>query len=218
MQTVHPHIRGAYPAREFCSILRPGSSPHTWGILVRARDLETLERFIPTYVGHTAFMASLNRLYCGSSPPTWGIRASGLTDTTPSRFIPTYVGHTSSNRDAEITITVHPHLRGAYRQPKCHNASCLGSSPPTWGIRPRKHPAAVPVRFIPTYVGHTTQDSPARVATPVHPHLRGAYGRRPVGAERRPVHPHLRGAYGPRGAAAATGRRFISTYVGHTSV
>ena len=176
-------------------------------------------RFIPTYVGYThannpaisrctvhphirgaysVYPSFLPSVF-GSSPPTWGIRASGLTDTTPSRFIPTYVGHTSSNRDAEITITVHPHLRGAYMRPVGSVPALPGSSPPTWGIRHfsffipitcwfiptyvghtiavcgRSWPVPGPARFIPTYVGHTYFPRMRVCRASVHPHLRGAY-------------------------------------------
>ena len=91
-----------------------------------------------------------------------------------------------------------------------------GSSPHTWGIpyiRPFgcSHP-----RFIPTYVGYTTNRLITIKSPPVHPHIRGIYGHGPgegqcpirfiptyVGytfvtsatAPANPVHPHIRGVY-----------------------
>ena len=53
------------------------------------------------------------------------------------------------------------------------------------------------MRFIPTYVGHTT----------ISPTLTG----------RMPVHPHIRGAYGGEEAHGGQEHRFIPTYVGHTT-
>ena len=193
--TVHPHIRGVYFRSCAGFYSRRGSSPHTWGIRAGARP--------PVSV-------------FGSSPHTWGIRRLRSNHRIGRRFIPTYVGYTHANNPAISRCTVHPHIRGAYSVYPSFLPSVFGSSPPTWGIRLHCFSAVPNDRFIPTYVGHTVSPNATMRPASVHPHLRGAYGRRPVGAERRPVHPHLRGAYGPRGAAAATGRRFIPTYVGHT--
>ena len=74
----------------------------------------------------------------------------------------------------------------------------------------------VPLRFIPTYVGHTKVHEEKNQTNPVHPHLRGAY-------------PHLRCPFNPTcGSSPPTwgipllagtkerSTRFIPTYVGHT--
>ena len=54
---VHPHIRGAYGFRAAAWAVRSGSSPHTWGIH-NIRGFHSVQsRFIPTYVGHTLFLA-----------------------------------------------------------------------------------------------------------------------------------------------------------------
>ena len=53
MQTVHPHIRGAYEEAEVETKIITGSSPHTWGILANPIAKRAYTRFIPTYVGHT---------------------------------------------------------------------------------------------------------------------------------------------------------------------
>ena len=95
---VHPHIRGAYFLFVLKSRTTAGSSPHTWGIRRGLPDLRPADRFIPTYVGHTAKMKvkhssstvhphirgayiSLSWLASppfGSSPHTWGIRSAGF--------------------------------------------------------------------------------------------------------------------------------------------
>ena len=51
--SVHPHIRGAYLPGLLGQIKQGGSSPHTWGILYQKYCRRDINRFIPTYVGHT---------------------------------------------------------------------------------------------------------------------------------------------------------------------
>ena len=174
--TVHPHIRGAYLTTCTLALSPNGSSPHTWGILwggattpTRLRFIPTYVghtpnfclrlpveiRFIPTYVGHTYTSASRSAAARGSSPPTWGIQLRvGLAQDQP-RFIPTYVGHTASSSGTENTISVHPHIRGAYLTTCTLALSPNGSSPHTWGILWGGATTPTRLRFIPTYVGHT---------------------------------------------------------------
>ena len=153
---VHPHLRGAYAC--------PG------------QDSFVDFRFIPTYVGHTFEDLCPSARVGGSSPPTWGIRRGlpGLRH--GRRFIPTYVGHTGPCNPCLCRTAVHPHLRGAY---PAHPSICdcpVGSSPPTWGIPNGNPPDPSNRRFIPTYVGHTSNRSIRCSGCTVHPHLRGAYG------------------------------------------
>ena len=193
-----------------------GSSPPTWGIRKKRPPRPHTERFIPTYVGHTAINPRCVAAACGSSPPTWGIRLVRPVAVQHARFIPTYVGHTTRLRQIVCIFSVHPHLRGAYRIRIEYRNDFPGSSPPTWGIpRTRTH-ARGRDRFIPTYVGHTGDVFQSCKHPAVHPHLRGAYvapviftahplrfiptyvGHTPHGPRtfcRAPVHPHLRGAY-----------------------
>ena len=172
---VHPHIRGAYDQQFICIGFHGGSSPHTWGIHAAGRVGSRPARFIPTYVGHTDAHDPLGTVEDGSSPHTWGIR---------SIYLFNY-----------LFVPVHPHIRGAYAAPIRTPTLLTGSSPHTWGILLAKSLLTVPRRFIPTYVGHTWLPAGGEDMLAVHPHIRGAYGRRPVGAKRRPVHPHIRGAY-----------------------
>ena len=172
---VHPHLRGAYAHLVGQLTERIGSSPPTWGIHGRDVSHHRLQRFIPTYVGHTppsgffhpprpvhphlrgAYMAWVSsiRYFNGSSPPTWGILLQGRLVAQPERFIPTYVGHTPLMSTGKIFSAVHPHLRGAYRPRPFVLVVRVGSSPPTWGIRTPPRPILRAGRFIPTYVGHT---------------------------------------------------------------
>ena len=154
LASVHPHLRGAYRklprAVECVSGSSPptwgiramfgsyslsfGSSPPTWGILESLVGDKGSERFIPTYVGHTAYLkitpsmnevhphlrgaygapAEAKPLWFGSSPPTWGIRVTSPFPLDVFRFIPTYVGHTGRKCNIYCPGPVHPHLRGAY--------------------------------------------------------------------------------------------------------
>ena len=156
-KSVHPHIRGAYHGA-FRRVARClGSSPHTWGIHQQAVSVRLANRFIPTYVGHTARLKAggnfltvhphirgayilerrLQGIYRGSSPHTWGIR------------LYRYLGM--------VPPPVHPHIRGAYERNSHVSSPPYGSSPHTWGIPEHCHVVQSQARFIPTYVGHTPQ-------------------------------------------------------------
>ena len=132
--SVHPHLRGAYAALPRQQLIFPGSSPHTWGIHGACSDFSCIDRFIPTYVGHTGSA----HVFCPPLPVHPHIR--GVYDhldlgiVGPARFIPTYVGHTWGNDRAAIPLPVHPHIRGAYEGSRGVSPAHGGSSPHTWGI------------------------------------------------------------------------------------
>ena len=152
---VHPHLRGAYLAKQAENVDASGSSPPTWGILCRHKDLRTVGRFIPTYVGHTTHTRpKVPRITVHPHLRGAYLPVDPVVDAFV-RFIPTYVGHTSPCVMQFGVHSVHPHLRGAYE--KLLNGYFIvdGSSPPTWGILPPKTVWAT--------------------ALTVHPHLRGAY-------------------------------------------
>ena len=111
----------------------------------------------------------------GSSPPTWGIHAIRSFGTILARFIPTYVGHTSPALRTIPGCTVHPHIRGAYVACDRSESQHIGSSPHTWGILNVALGNVLPLRFIPTYVGHTKSRRRPTALRSVHPHIRGAY-------------------------------------------
>ena len=147
-------------------------------------------------MGHTIFQAISMPVCTGSSPHTWGILAMSAAVALPARFIPTYVGHTGSKNIWQEQLTVHPHIRGAYR------SSLGGDGMANW--------------FIPTYVGHTTRLVPMWKWQSVHPHIRGAYKNlRCRRYYRRGSSPHTWGILSPPPQHIADDR-FIPTYVGHT--
>ena len=134
--------------------------------------------------------------YLGSSPHTWGIHWSRRG---PGRFYgssPHTWGIRSFGSGSLGFIAVHPHIRGAYR--------CLCDN------------LLTPVRFIPTYVGHTENLRVFSLGHPVHPHIRGAYALL-FGGEGWQVgsSPHTWGIRCPL-HLPGTCTRFIPTYVGHT--
>ena len=131
-----------------------GSSPPTWGIRCSTAPTIDISRFIPTYVGHTAFgpqNAPAGSVHphtrgaytgssrnvnskIGSSPHTWGIRHRTNLVRFKLRFIPTYVGHTRCTLPMTALMSVHPHIRGAYHFWRYVKRMEDGSSPHTWGI------------------------------------------------------------------------------------
>ena len=167
------------------------------------------------------------------------------------------MGHTSAGPPLGIWGTVHPHIRGAYPCKKSADFTAYGSSPHTWGIRPARcggglWPGSSPhtwgiqiygmlflikLRFIPTYVGHTTAPELNGPTPTVHPHIRGAYRRgRYSEADSYGSSPHTWGIRAggtiPRPSGGSSPHtwgipahpisrnqllRFIPTYVGHTA-
>ena len=193
---VHPHLCWAYPSLHLAAISQNGSSPHTWGIQPPGAHFVRRDRFIPTYVGHTATVAVMVLMLSGSSPHTWGILQDEVISVGGVRFIPTYVGHTLLPAASCVVPTVHPHIRGAY-----HRA---------------RNGVAHVARFIPTYVGHTWADLLKFMSRTVHPHIRGAYDI---------IHQGMKWGFGSSphtwgildvGQDGDFCIRFIPTYVGHT--
>ena len=147
------------------------------------------------------------------------------------------MGHTISPHIHNILPAVHPHIRGAYVSKGYDKEAFTGSSPHTWGIRVHHPKTSKPLRFIPTYVGHTVDYGIIIARKSVHPHIRGAYTSSIVRQHGRAVHPHIRGAYhyflspfsSSNGSSPHTWGihwddsclgcliRFIPTYVGHTN-
>ena len=133
---VHPHIRGAYPASITRIYIVSGSSPHTWGI---PRNCFTMQQTPPVH-------PHIRGAYVQKQ---FGFRFF-------VRFIPTYVGHTILISSEMVSTAVHPHIRGAYWLPAGGEDVLRGSSPHTWGIQAWPSEYSLLLRFIPTYVGHTT--------------------------------------------------------------
>ena len=153
------------------------------------------------------------------------------------RFIPTCVGNTCCSACSAAVGAVHPHVRGEYVFPLPKPPTNAGSSPRAWGIPYIQGHQSRLRRFIPTCVGNTRPPDWPDPRPPVHPHVRGEYGRtRPhrggrgrfiptcVGnttydvtpGQTYTVHPHVRGEYVETQFRAVGHGRFIPTCVGNT--
>ena len=142
LDPVHPHIRGAYQCLRHQEFRKTGSSPHTWGIQAVRELRRAIQRFIPTYVGHT---------------PRRGFTASTIS------VHPHIRGAYAQPLKCLFNKTVHPHIRGAYKPGVGRGVVPLGSSPHTWGIHTGQEVIFMRKRFIPTYVGHTRLSISARM-------------------------------------------------------
>ena len=217
---VHPHMRGADDVpgswADYCSRFIPtcvgqmmrsifdrsssvGSSPHAWGRCgIRCVILTHAFGSSPHAWGRCVTARGINDNLDGSSPHAWGRCAQ-----------------TAIHIDR---FTVHPHMRGADSTPGCGERSERRFIPTCVGqIVLKGWQPLGSTRFIPTCVGQMPDTVPAPNRMAVHPHMRGADGRRhdhacgctrfiptcvgqimpfayiPVG---KTVHPHMRGADG----------------------
>ena len=135
MLSVHPHARGEHHTRSTPAKPRPGSSPRSWGTLLRQDAHQRSGRFIPTLVGNTSIphmspyattvhphargehheQLLAGNGTVGSSPRSWGTPFAGALNNTFWRFIPTLVGNTRPPRCRPSAAPVHPHARGEHQ-------------------------------------------------------------------------------------------------------
>src|SRR5690606_38268646 len=92
--SVHPHVRGAHPARVPGSACHIGPSPRTWGARPTSRVWFGVGRSIPTCVGLTSFRSGQMRRRAVHPP--------------------TCVGLTRRPDRPHRGRAVHPHVRGAH--------------------------------------------------------------------------------------------------------
>ena len=151
---VHPHACGEYSIDPYYDILKRGSSPRLWGVLLIETFIHLLQRFIPTPVGsmdrqyqysgcnpvhphacgeYSSRAARRVRIF-GSSPRLWGVSLDPGHDSRVRRFIPTPVGSILRVAPADATSSVHPHACGEYRPFMLVAQGPLGSSPRLWGV------------------------------------------------------------------------------------
>ena len=172
---VHPHARGEHGQRWQRAGRQHGSSPRTWGTLLRGHADRRPVRFIPTHVGNTAYSRVRSRPRtvhphargehmqghlalrgnAGSSPRTWGTQFRTELKRVMGRFIPTHVGNTFRRIGFVHWCAVHPHARGEHITWAVSDPRPAGSSPRTWGTLRRRRLTRRQHRFIPTHVGNT---------------------------------------------------------------
>ena len=234
--TVHPHVHGEHYNVYDSATKSFGSSPRTWGTPIYLRLPFYLSRFIPTYMGNTGgFRLNLSRQtvhphvhgehdQCvqfgfagsGSSPRTWGTRFWSPAGAPYRRFIPTYMGNTPAFRKNSSSISVHPHVHGEHSWPWQPTPTPCGSSPRTWGTPPLHDLPERVVRFIPTYMGNTTDPRNQPRHPTVHPHVHGEHTTQDDG--RTPWNGSSPRTWGTLDLALERlfPDRFIPTYMGNT--
>ena len=133
-------INSYSPAKGFASELRQifGTSLLTPQRGIHPAEIPDLShaRFIPTCVGNTVMSPEKARespvhphvrgeyrrvcssayIPAGSSPRAWGIHQRRAFLLRTGRFIPTCVGNTSASLMTGLSGSVHPHVRGEYKQ------------------------------------------------------------------------------------------------------
>ena len=169
-----------FPYRAFLCACggRYAPPPHAWGILPYLASRYVRGRFIPTCVGNTDETRDYEQQENGSSPRAWGIRTPLPASPAADRFIPTCVGNTLGNGIPAATPSVHPHVRGEYKNHLHRRRTDGGSSPRAWGIPRQALSPQGARRFIPTCVGNTPAMCAVGTACTVHPHVRGEYSSR----------------------------------------
>ena len=152
----------------------------------------------------------------GSSPHAWGTHKGRMNTGLVGRFIPTCVGNTSFIGNLNISIAVHPHMRGEHFIYWEFEYLDSGSSPHAWGTPEEIKSRTERNRFIPTCVGNTGRWYPFGPAPAVHPHMRGEHDERTLTwGESTGSSPHAWGTPGIR-PSNRMHRRFIPTCVGNT--
>ena len=172
----HPRSRGEnfFPAlmRAFTS----GSSPLTWGKRATKPSKCWARGLIPAHVGKTPPRRTASRstgahprsrgenpvsnanpvTFFGSSPLTWGKPPDPRIQLDAHGLIPAHVGKTVTALQAAVGATAHPRSRGENARSPTPTNNAKGSSPLTWGKRPRKSSARTPAGLIPAHVGKTS--------------------------------------------------------------
>ncbi|SAI67733.1 Domain of uncharacterised function (DUF2825) [Bordetella ansorpii] len=192
---VHPRIRGEHGPASPPAATHRGSSPHTRGTLNPGRPPPRYSRFIPAYAGNTCsaparqppasvhprirgehFLgAAMAEITIGSSPHTRGTLVDLAGVWRGGRFIPAYAGNTSGTSESTAATPVHPRIRGEHCFGMPARRSKAGSSPHTRGTLEHGLAQVTDGRFIPAYAGNTWRGSSARLATTVHPRIRGEH-------------------------------------------
>ena len=171
----HPRIRGEHSPTTPPGRRRNGSSPHTRGARVAARECLPRLGIIPAYAGSTGMdlrpavttadhprirgehgdRGGEDGLYAGSSPHTRGARPPRPGKTPASGIIPAYAGSTGPGVFDPPRGRDHPRIRGEHRGCQCLSARTSGSSPHTRGALLGLVDLGGELGIIPAYAGST---------------------------------------------------------------
>ena len=148
-----PHTRGGVPPYLIASVIRVGSSPHTWGC-PSAIALPPLDLILfPTHVGvspdriyffglsrplpHTRggvpIKQPLRSSTLLSSPHTWGCPSRIAPPKVATSLFPTHVGVSPYNIQMSPCKITLPHTRGGVPATCGASDRATSSSPHTWG-------------------------------------------------------------------------------------
>jgi len=190
---VHPHVHGELINLDYAPDKVYGSSPRAWGTHYALRQHEDLTRFIPTCMGNSHHLFTLDEaatvhphvhgellstlsVFCmggGSSPRAWGTRTSGIYAEGNRRFIPTCMGNSDSASVEDHVRAVHPHVHGELLRYMMSSMHTPGSSPRAWGTLICIAFDVVLKRFIPTCMGNSSHTLLFCAEYSVHPHVHG---------------------------------------------
>ena len=186
-------MRGDNVIRGRARVIGDGSPPRAWGQQSPVQENAIISRFTPTCVGTTGLGLSahpggavhphvrgdnprghiLQHKSDGSPPRAWGQRPWPPAPVPPLRFTPTCVGTTRGAPLPRGPGAVHPHVRGDNIIFFLHFCIFSGSPPRAWGQQPQDLDLLFGLRFTPTCVGTTHDETMADTNDTVHPHVRG---------------------------------------------
>jgi len=132
VRTVHPHVRGDNGTRAPPPTGAIGSPPRAWGQYASKYGFTISSRFTPTCVGTMSLVAPRRDLrsvhphvrgdnaatkifmpfVLGSPPRAWGQFKVDVHTRIWTRFTPTCVGTIISRALHDVSLAVHPHVRG----------------------------------------------------------------------------------------------------------
>ncbi len=215
-------------------VIGPGSSPRARGAGNCYQFKGGAIRFIPTCAGscpethpvHAAFavhphvcgersfILARSSTNPGSSPRMRGTDQHHSAHHLQHRFIPTYAGNGLPSSMSLRQCAVHLHSCGELELSVSRSCRVTGSSPRVWGAASPPGCGGAESRFIPTGAGSSRSPSPHRLATSVHPHVRGEQWLPSMrGISRLGSSPRTRGAGSVSWSRRRRGR-FIPTYAG----
>ncbi|AFR07090.1 hypothetical protein B005_4363 [Nocardiopsis alba ATCC BAA-2165] len=183
---VHPHVRGAQSPTTVRPRHSTGPSPRAWGSAGERSQGAGEVRSIPTCVGLRIFKGLLVKptevhphvrgaqsnweelatARGGPSPRAWGSGLDGVDVTHRHRSIPTCVGLRTRAEPCPVTVSVHPHVRGAQPNPGTFQMLLVGPSPRAWGSG--KMTCTNASRYLPAIF---TRKQPPPLTHPYHTHL-----------------------------------------------
>ena len=192
---VHPRLRGEHESARPRRLSKFGSSPPARGTPAVNIVRDETTRFIPACAGNTWAIRQRDgpravhprlrgehpilRLWAlsrtGSSPPARGTQVRDTVVSRPPRFIPACAGNTSVPRNPNVTVAVHPRLRGEHPECLAGQSRADGSSPPARGTLAALTATSYKYRFIPACAGNTRTAQQGRCGETVHPRLRGEH-------------------------------------------